>query len=122
LILHWAIISKIASTEEGNVMRSVAGWMILALTSSLPAAAQEFRSTVTGRVIDAQQSVVPSVKVVCMNAETGVKYETVSGAYGAYTIPFLPPGKYALSASATGFKAYERKSIRLLDRRHSHRQ
>jgi len=94
-------------------MRTVAGWMILLFTSSLPAVAQEFRSTVTGRVIDAQQSVVPGVKVVCTNAETGVKYETVSGGDGAYAVPFLPPGKYALSASATGFKTYERKSIEL---------
>ena len=59
----------------------------------MPAGAQEFRSTIAGRVFDAQQASVPSAKIVCTNAETGVKYDTVSTPDGAYAVPFLQPGR-----------------------------
>src|SRR5262249_51577218 len=32
--------------------------------------------------------------------------QTVSGPDGSYTLPFLPPGTYTLTAEATGFKKY----------------
>jgi hypothetical protein len=85
--------------------------LILAVLCGVPAQGQEFRSTITGRVIDAQQAVVPGVKVLCTNAETGAKFETVTGADGGYTVPFLPPGLYNVAAEAAGFKAYLRKGI-----------
>src|SRR5664279_2048085 len=87
--------------------------LMLAVLCGVPAHGQEFRSTITGRVIDAQQAVVPGVKVLCTSAETGAKFETVAGADGGYTIPLLPPGLYNVSAEAAGFKAYLRKGIRL---------
>lgn len=85
--------------------------MILAVLCGVPAIGQEFRSTITGRVIDAQQAVVPGVKVICTNIATGAKYATVSGADGAFTVPSLTPGQYSLSAEAAGFKAYLRKDF-----------
>ncbi len=44
---------------------------MIAALSGLLATAQEFRSTITGRVLDAQQAVVPGAKVACANVETG---------------------------------------------------
>ena len=75
--------------------------------------AQEYRSTVTGRVVDAQQAVVPGVKIVGTQVETGAKYETVSAADGQYALPFLPPGAYTLSAEVSGFKKYVREGIQV---------
>jgi hypothetical protein len=78
-----------------------------------PVSGQEYRSTITGRVVDAQQAVVPGARIICTNSENGSKYETVSATDGAYTIPLLQPGQYTLTAEATGFKAYLRKGVTL---------
>ncbi|HWB87451.1 MAG TPA: TonB-dependent receptor [Bryobacteraceae bacterium] len=85
----------------------------LALGCVVPAMGQEYRSTISGRVTDTQQAMIPGVKIVCTNAGTGAKYDTVSGSDGAYTIPFLVPGRYDLSAEASGFKSYLRNGIQV---------
>src|SRR5712692_3407740 len=74
---------------------------------------QEFRSTISGRVVDAQSAVVPSVKLTATQVETGARYETVSGADGLYTLPFLLPGSYQVAAEAPGFKRYIREGIQI---------
>ncbi len=73
--------------------------------------AQEYRATLTGRVTDQQDAVVPGAKIVATHVETGVHSETVSAADGQYTLPFLPPGQYRLSAEAPGFKKYLREAF-----------
>src|SRR5215475_2222711 len=65
---------------------------------------QEFRSTLSGTVLDPSGAAVPGVKVTAVNLETGAKSVTTSGNDGAYTVPFLTPGRYELVATAAGFK------------------
>src|SRR5712692_9754345 len=72
---------------------------------------QEFRATITGRVVDAQGAVVPNTKITATLISTGAKSETVSGADGGYTIPFLTPGAYRLEAQVAGFKRYVREGL-----------
>src|SRR2546423_15604065 len=80
---------------------------------SLTSYGQEFRSTISGRVTDAQQALVPNVKIVCVSTQTGAKYETVSSADGSFAVPFIPPGPYTVTAKAAGFKAYVRTGVRV---------
>jgi hypothetical protein len=82
-----------------------------AVLASALAFAQEYRGTITGRVLDAQQAAVPGVKIVVTLANTGAKSETTSGSDGSYTIPFLTPGTYKISAEAQGFKRYVRDNF-----------
>jgi len=72
---------------------------------------QEFRSTITGRITDAQSAAVPGAKVTVTLLSTGAKTETASGPDGLYTIPFLAPGAYRVEAEAQGFKRYVRESF-----------
>src|SRR5215470_4411635 len=72
---------------------------------------QEFRATISGRVTDAQSSVVPSVKISVVQIGTQAKFETVSDHEGLYTLPFLPPATYRLTAEAAGFKRYVRENL-----------
>jgi len=72
---------------------------------------QEFRATISGRVIDAQSSAVQSVKISVVQIGTEAKFEAVSDHEGLYTIPFLPPATYRLTAEAPGFKRYVRHSL-----------
>jgi len=86
------------------------------LTFAVAAAAlcaQEYRATLSGRITDPQGAVVPNAKIVATQTDTGAKFETKSGADGLYTIPFLPPSGYSLTAESAGFKKYDRKGIQL---------
>ncbi|MFN7925342.1 MAG: carboxypeptidase regulatory-like domain-containing protein [Bryobacteraceae bacterium] len=73
--------------------------------------AQEFRATVSGRVTDAQSAVISGVKLTATQIGTEAKFETVSAADGLFTIPFLPPGSYRLTAEMSGFKRYVRDNL-----------
>jgi hypothetical protein len=77
------------------------------------APAQEFRGTLSGRVIDPQQAAVPQAKLLATENETGAKFQTTSNADGTYVLPFLPPGPYTVSAEAPGFKKYVNKNVRV---------
>src|SRR3569833_1006255 len=66
--------------------------------------AQETRATVSGRIQDPSGASVPGAKVTAKNAEMGVVTTVNAAADGNYTIPFLVPGTYVLSADAQGFK------------------
>jgi hypothetical protein len=74
---------------------------------------QEFRSTLTGRVTDPSGAAAAGVKVDATKSDTNSRFETVTGADGLYTIPFLPPGPYDLTAEATGFKKYVQSGIQI---------
>lgn len=62
--------------------------------------AQEFRSSILGRVMDQQHAGIPGAKVVAMQVETGARTETVTGGDGIYTLAFLLPGSYSASAKS----------------------
>ena len=85
----------------------VAGLFLLAVTAT----AQEFRATISGRVSDSQNAVITGAKIIAIQIGTEAKFETVSGADGLYTIPFLAPGSYRLTAENPGFKRYIRDNL-----------
>ena len=74
-------------------------------------AAQEFRSTLSGVVTDPTGAPVPNATVAVTEANTGTKAQTVTDSTGQYTIPFLLPGNYQLTAQAEGFKRYVRQRL-----------
>ncbi|MDP9170502.1 MAG: carboxypeptidase-like regulatory domain-containing protein, partial [Acidobacteriota bacterium] len=87
-------------------------FILLALAvSSLQA--QEFRSTLTGRVTDPSGAVLPQATVTALKTDTSSRFETVANAEGLYTIPLLPPGPYQLSAEVKGFKKYIQSGIQI---------
>src|SRR5262245_9240809 len=73
--------------------------------------AQEFRATISGRVTDSQNAVISGAKITVTNVGTQSKFEAMSAADGLYTIPFLPPGTYRLTAESAGFKRYVRDTL-----------
>ena len=75
--------------------------------------AQEFRATITGRVLDPSGAAVPNVAIRAVNAATNETSNATSDASGAYTIPFLRPGAYTLTATAQGFKVVNRENVTL---------
>jgi hypothetical protein len=94
----------------GCQTRSVIGFfvravLLMALLSAV-CIGQEYRSTITGRITDPQQAVVPNVDITVTETNTGARFKTISGAEGQYTVPFLLPGAYSITADVAGFKRY----------------
>ncbi|MGI8991550.1 MAG: carboxypeptidase-like regulatory domain-containing protein [Bryobacteraceae bacterium] len=75
--------------------------------------AQEFRATVTGRVTDPSGTGVPNAKIAVQNIATNDNLTANTGAEGTYTIPFIVPGKYSVTAGARGFKTAARDIVEL---------
>lgn len=73
--------------------------------------AQEFRGTITGRVVDAQGASVPNARITVVLISTGARSNTTTGGDGLYTIPFLTPGRYRLEVEASGFKHYVQDNL-----------
>ncbi len=65
-----------------------------------------------GRVTDPSAAVIPSVRVRALNEATQGGSMTTNEA-GNFVIPFLPPGRYSLTAEAAGFKKFTRSGVQL---------
>jgi hypothetical protein len=75
--------------------------------------AQDPRGVVRGRVSDTSGGVVPGVEVRATNSATGVTASAQTNSAGNYSIPFLIPGTYTISAELTGFKRFVREGIQV---------
>src|SRR5262245_1275421 len=100
-------------TRGAAMNRSHVSILVIGIALVPLALSQEFRSTLSGRVSDAQRAVVPGATVAAEQIETGARYETISGDDGQYVLPFLAPGNYRLSVEASGFKKYVRDGIHI---------
>jgi Carboxypeptidase regulatory-like domain len=87
--------------------------LLAVLISSTPSSAQEFRGTISGAVTDSAGAVVPNVQVTATEISTGSKTQTITNGDGEYTLPFLLPGDYEISAQVGGFKEFIRKGVHL---------
>src|SRR5437870_10847104 len=90
-------------------------FVVIALLSigAVAGLAQEFRGSLSGKVIDQQQAVIPGARIHATETETGAKFQTVTNADGTYVLPFLPPGPYSVTVEAAGFKRYVNGNLRI---------
>src|SRR5829696_1524399 len=97
---------------------ALSGALLLLAFAAAPGGAQETRGAITGTISDKSAAVLPGVTVSGTNVETGVVTNAVSNAQGIYLLPFLPPGRYTVSAELMGFKKHVREGIevRIADR------
>jgi hypothetical protein len=75
--------------------------------------AQDFRSTISGHVLDSSGAAVPNAKIQAVSAATGETSNAVTDNSGSYSIPLLRPGVYKVTATAQGFKQYVKDAIQL---------
>lgn len=93
--------------------KTLAPILVLLVLCCAPLRSQESRGTITGRVVDASGAVVAGAEVRVTNKETGATATARSNGAGNYTIPYLLPGVYDLSADFTGFKKTETPGIQV---------
>src|SRR4051812_8657937 len=78
---------------------------LLLVTLAIPAFGQSQASTgqITGTVKDAAGALIPKAELEALNLANGLKQTTVTNEDGVYRFVLLPPGRYSVSASASGF-------------------
>jgi len=97
-------------------LKSISGAIIATLIIACGAAigsAQEFRGSITGRVVDNSGAAVANANVTVTNAATNVSSSTATNGDGDYTALYLTPGSYTVTVEATGFKKAIRQNIEI---------
>ena len=83
------------------------------LAGGASATAQTPSASVVGRVTDPTGAVIPGVSIKITNLDTNISQPGSSNEIGDFTIPYLNPGRYALEASAPGFRTYRHAEFTL---------
>jgi hypothetical protein len=102
--MNW---SRVRSQSRRSVV-------LLALTLGVVpgiANAQDFRGGVVGKVTDESGGVLPGVTVTVTSRDTNVSNNAVTNESGAYTLLYLTPGAYRVSAELQGFKKVQRDNV-----------
>jgi len=90
------------------------GALILFFTSGmLFGQSQDARGNIVGRVTDASGAVIPGADVRATNIATGVVAASKTNESGNYTLPFLVPAIYSITAELTGFKRFTRENVQV---------
>ena len=85
--------------------------LLLINAGSLTIFAQQ--ATVQGVVTDSSGAAVPAARISARNVSTGVASNVETNREGFYSIPFLVPGPYEVTANATGFSPQTRTRLQL---------
>ena len=83
---------------------SLAALALALLVCASAADAQDFRGGITGRITDAQGGRLPGVTVTATHLATNVASTATTDSDGGFSIPYLAPGTYKVSAELSGFK------------------
>src|SRR5260370_15844973 len=75
--------------------------------------AQEFRATLTGRVVDPSDAHIAGDIVTVTNLGTNALSNTKTDGQGNYTVPFLQPGFYSVRVEAPGFRRALQEGLEL---------
>jgi len=66
--------------------------ILVTVTASTPANAQDFRGSIVGKVTESTGAVLPGVTVTVTNDDTKVQQNVVTDSEGAYRVPYLNVG------------------------------
>jgi hypothetical protein len=89
------------------------GFLIVFALAVQASFGQEARATMSGRVVDPQNGVVPSADVMVRSEDTGIEQSTRTNEQGNWSVRFLIPGNYSFRITVPGFREIERRGILL---------
>src|SRR5579884_1833812 len=96
-----------------KTLRCVCALLALVSMFAVCSYAQAVNATLVGTVTDVTGAVVPGAKVTITETNTSVIHTAETNASGNYIFPNLPPGTYAVSIEAPGFKKETRPNVAL---------
>src|SRR5512146_1994109 len=69
------------------------------------------RGLLTGLVKDPTGGAIAGAAIRAVHVATNVATASETNAYGNYSLPFLVPGEYTVTANKTGFRQFERSGV-----------
>jgi hypothetical protein len=84
--------------------RIVVAFLVLVLVPIVAFAQARTTGQVVGTVKDASGAIIPNAEVVLIDIGTGTSHDAKSGPEGGFVFPNLQPGRYTLTATASGFQ------------------
>jgi hypothetical protein len=93
-------------------MRKFASFLIVlfwVFTGALHA--QTTNGSIEGSITDPSGGAVPAADITVRNMDTGVTTNSVTTGAGIYSVPNLPPGRYAVTVEAANLKKYAQEGI-----------
>lgn len=78
---------------------------------SVPLIAQTVTGTLNGTATDRTNARLPGVTVTIRNLETGLERVVTTNSEGFFNAPFLPVGRYSVSAELSGFGVMRRENV-----------
>ncbi|HEX8811519.1 MAG TPA: carboxypeptidase-like regulatory domain-containing protein, partial [Terracidiphilus sp.] len=84
--------------------RSLLGWMLLCILSTASLAfGQTAFTSLRGTIKDPSGALVPGAKVTITASDTGSSFTATTNSAGMYEFAQIPPAKYKITITATGF-------------------
>jgi hypothetical protein len=111
VLRHFGFVLSIPILGRIVMRRSCFGLLVLFLIAGLSAFAQT--AALSGTVLDPSGALIPGADVTVKHTDTGVTFNTVSGAAGEFTIPALSTGDYSVTVTAKGFKQSQVKAVHI---------
>jgi len=75
--------------------------------------AQTEKASISGRITDQSDAVVPDAEVELKNTDTGIATLTKTNDQGVYVLPSLPPGNYVMNVRKQGFRTVSVMDVKL---------
>ncbi len=91
--------------------RTMALFVICAWVAAVGAWAQTDTGVIAGTITDASGAVVPGARVTARNQNTGLNFTGASNESGNYVMSALPPGRYEVAVTASGFAKASRSGV-----------
>ena len=89
--------------------------LVVCLLGPLPqyVFAQTEEASISGRITDQTNAVVPDAVVEIRNTDTGIVSSTKTNDQGVYAFPSLPPGNYIMNVHKQGFRSVSVTDVKL---------
>src|SRR5262245_19677421 len=98
----------LSTLQRGLLLAS----LVITLGGALAIYAQ-INGSISGRVVNERDEVVPGATVTVASAELAITRATTSNEEGYFTVPNLPVGVYVVTVKAAGFADFKQENIKL---------
>ncbi|MCU1269966.1 MAG: hypothetical protein JWN74_1260 [Acidobacteriaceae bacterium] len=94
-----------------NFLRLLSFSSLLSAVLVVSVAGQTTNGSIQGTVVDAANAVVSGATVTGRNMDTGLTVTATTTSAGLFSLPNLPPGRYAVTVEAKDMKKYTREGV-----------